>query len=132
MKFVHADRDATPVFSLANAPCPVLSVSVTNTRDTVTNERLPSLAVSTVRLTYFPGKDVARRWLAAAWAGYQIHESLELVTADGMRPIDPHAHERHDRGLRHGLPITLTPETLLQTFEAIAPPDVAREYAHAG
>lgn len=125
----HADREAVPCFDLIPGDPPALFVSVKNTRDTVTDERLASLAVSTVTLTYFPGEAVALRWLAAAWAGYQLHEALELVTADGVRPIDPHSHARHDRGLRHGLPLVLTPETLLQTFEAIAPVDVAGEYA---
>lgn len=127
----HADREATPVFEVFDGRHPTLLVRVMNTRDTVTDERLGSLAVSSVELTYFPGDTVALRWLAAAWAGYVQHEALELVTVDGVRPIDPHAHERLDRGLRYGLPVVLTPETLLRTFEAVMPADVAKEMAHA-
>lgn len=124
----HADREAIPVFDVLDGDPPSLFVGVTNTRDTVTDERLPMLAVSTVSLTYWPGEAVALRWLAAAWAGYQQHEALELVTLeDGTRPIDPHAAPRFDRGLRHGLPVTLTPETLRQTFLAVMPPDVVEE-----
>lgn len=129
----HADREATPCLEIHDGPKPALFVCVNNTRDTVTDERLGSLAVSTVTLTYWPGEAVALRWLAAAWAGYIQHEALELVTLeDGTRPIDPHAHPRFDRGLRHGLPVELTPKTLLETFEAVMPPEVAAEMAHGG
>ena len=129
----HHDREARPVFEIHDAAQPALFVAVENTRDTVTNERLGRLPVSTVTLTYWPGETVALRWLAAAWAGYIQHEALELVTLeDGTRPIDPHGDVKYDRGLRHGLPIELTPATLLQTFEAVMPPDVAKEMAHAG
>lgn len=125
----HADRDAVPQFRVLDGEPPRLEVSVRNARDTVTDERLDVLVVSTVTLTYWPGEVVARRWLAAAWAGYVQHEALELVTVDGARPIDPHASAELDRGLRHGLPVELTPETLLRTFEAIMPVDLAREMA---
>jgi len=124
----HADREATPVFEVHDGNPPTLFVGVVNTRDTVTDARLPMLAVSTVSLTYWPGEAVALRWLAAAWAGYQQHEALELVTVeDGTRPIDPHAAPRFDRGLRHGMPVALTPESLRQTFLAVMPADVAEE-----
>lgn len=129
----HADREAIPHFDITDGPHPALFVRVENTRDTVTDERLGSLPVSTVTLTYWPGEAVALRWLAAAWAGYIQHEALELVTLeDGTRPIDPHAHPRFDRGLRHGLPVVLTPETLRATFLAVAPPEVAEELWSAG
>jgi hypothetical protein len=125
----HADREATPIFEIEPGDPPSLHVRVLNTRDTVTDERIASLAISSVRLRCWPGETVALRWLAAAWAGYCQHEALELVTADGKRPIDPHASCRLDRGLRNGLPVELTAETLLQTFEAVMPADVAAEMA---
>lgn len=123
----HADRDAVPVFRILDGDPLHLEVSVQNARDTVTDERLPSLVVSTVTLTYWPGEVVAMRWLAAAWAGYVQHEALELVTVNGLRPLDPHADPKFDRGLRHGLPVELTPETLLRSFEAVMPADLALE-----
>lgn len=130
LRIRHADREAKPVLEILDAVLPSLVVSVKNTRDTVTDERLGSLMVSTVQLTYWPGEAVALRWLAAAWTGYCQHEALELVTLeDGTRPIDPHAAPRFDRGLRNGLPVVLTPETLMQTFLAVAPPDVAADLA---
>lgn len=126
----HADRDAIPVFRVLDGDVPRLEVSVRNARDTLTNVRLDVLVVSTVTLTYWPGETVALRWLAAAWAGYVQHEALELVTLDsGERPIDPHADPVLDRGLRHGLPVELTPASLLLSFEAIMPADRARELA---
>lgn len=134
MRFRHADREVTPVFSLGSGEHPSLHVSMRNIRDSVTDERMGSLSISSIELTYFPGLTVARRWLAAAFAGYLQHESLELVTlADGTRPIDPHGGNPDlDRGLRHGMPVKLTPETLLKTFEAVMPAAVAKEMAHAG
>lgn len=124
----HADREAVPMFEVLDGDPPSLYVSVINTRDTVTDARVPLLPVSCVSLRYWPGEVVALRWLAAAWTGYVQHEALELVTLeDGSRPIDPHAHPRFDRGLRHGLPVELTEETLRQTFLAVMPADVAEE-----
>jgi len=133
LTFRHGDRSARPTFELFDGAHPVLNISVKNTRCSVTDEPIGSLAVSSVELTFWPGETVALRWLAAGYAGYIQHEALELVTlADGTRPIDPHADPKFDRGLRYGLPTRLTPETLLQSFEAIMPAEVAREMIHAG
>lgn len=98
-----------------------LVMSVENATDTETHqphERNP-LVVSCVRLSYFPGTDLAQKWLAAAWSGYCQHEALELVTilGTGRRPLDPHANPYPDapcnRGLRDGLPVVLTPRSLV-------------------
>lgn len=129
----HADREAVPMFEVFDGEPPTLFVHVINARDTVTDARLPDLAVSSVALTFWPGDTLALRWLAAAWAGYVQHEALELVTLeDGTRPIDPHAAARFDRGLRNGLPVVLTPETMRETFLAVMPVDVVEEMYAVG
>jgi hypothetical protein len=130
MTFEHLDRSVTPTFEIiGGVDSPALAVSAENAVDTVTGQRIASLKVSTVQLSYFPGKTVARRWLAAAWAGYMQHEALELVRIeDGTRPIDPHGPDVElDRGLRHGLPVVLTPESMLRSFCAVMPEERARQ-----
>ena len=84
--------------------------------------------VSTVDLTYFPGTDLARAWVAAAWTGYLMHEALELVTLGDLvtRPIDPHGGDLAlDKCLRDGLPVVLTPETLARTLRVVMSPEAA-------
>lgn len=118
----HADREAVPMFEVFDGEPPVLFVHVVNTRDTVTDARLPDLAVSSVALTFWPGETVALRWLAAAWMGYIAHETLELVTLeDGSRPLDPHERPVLDMCLRVGLPVLLTPDSLLDTLSLAMP-----------
>ena len=80
-------------------------------------------AISTVKLTYFPGERLARRWLAAAWVGYLQHEALELVTVDGKAVLDPHAEpypeNPYNRGLRDGFPVELNTHTLFLSLVAV-------------
>ncbi len=118
----HHDPAVEVEVRVTNEDPPYLHLRVLNCIDTsqplgpsreVT--RLPSLAISSVRLTYFPGVAQAREWLAAAWSGYIAHEALELVTVGGdpkARVWDPNDGPEKDRGLRRGLPADLTPETL--------------------
>ncbi|MCX5742108.1 MAG: hypothetical protein NT062_06400 [Proteobacteria bacterium] len=82
-----------------------------------------------VELTYFPGVDRARQWVAVSWAAFCAHEALEHVTVGDLatRVINPHrlgafdadhANPRRqtlDRSLRDTIPEppeALTPETL--------------------
>jgi len=137
MRLEHPNRESVVVLKLANGLPPILSVGLDWTRDTVDGHRRDRFAVSSVRLCYFPGVRLAQAWMAAAWAGYCMHESLELVTADGVRPIDPHSEVApgsdhrlapylYDRGLRDGLPQMLTRDTLLRTLCVVMDEDVAR------
>lgn len=109
----------------------VLKVAVdviADTRDQVTPMRSP-FVIACVRLTYFPGPELAHQWFAAAWSGYVQHETLELVTFGGVAVLDPHADPYasipQNRGLRDGFPPVLTPETLTRALA------VCMEYEHA-
>lgn len=123
----HPDPAGRPRFHVTDDG--VLHVGCGNVHDTLTGD-LRDLPICSVRLTFFPGDDLARQWFAAAWAGYLSHEALELVTHDGAPPLDPHAEPYElnpcNRGLRDGFPNHLTPESLLRTLEVVMPPDAAR------
>lgn len=94
-----------------------------DTRDMRTPMRSP-FVISCVRLACWPGADRARQWFAAGWAGYCVHEALELVTFGGRAVIDPHAdpypNALGNRGLRDGFPAVLTEETLSRAMTVIA------------
>lgn len=120
MRIAHIDPTCTPVVRVDGG---VLTVSVRNARDTTNRDRrIDDLTVSCVKLTYFPGADLAQRWLAAAWAGYMQHEALELVFVGDRRALDPHESPRFDRGLRCGFPVELTPETLAAALALVEVP----------
>lgn len=109
-----------------------LYVGLDETWCTLTGRRMVDFAISTVALMFWPGTTLARRWFAAAWAGYCQHEALELVTLAGDRSvkiIDPHADpyptNPSNRGLRDGFPVALTPESLLDTLSLVMPRDAA-------
>lgn len=114
----------------------VLLVMVEGQKCNVTGTPFPKFVVSNVRLKYFPGDDLARKWLAAAWAGYLQHEALELVSWRGTRPLDPHTepYPTHpfNRGLYDGLPTELTPTTLRRTLEVVMSPSAADELIRLG
>lgn len=115
---VHPDPRSAVELHLADGDPPSLQVTVINAHDTLDDARtFPRFAISSVALACWPGERAARAWIAAAWAGYMQHESLERVTVHGERPLDPHLppHD-YDRGLRHGLPPRLTLETLRRTL----------------
>lgn len=125
----HPDPRSTVEITLTAGEIPSLCVRVDVAYDTTKPDReIRPLVVSCVGLTYFPGERLAQAWLAAAWAGYTMHEALELVTlADGTtRPIDPHgADVALDRCLRVGLPVELTPATLQQALGVVMTPEAA-------
>lgn len=115
---------------------PVLRLELDETRDSRDPTRvMKRFIISNVTLSYFPGATLARQWLAAAWAGYCQHEALELTTVGNLidRPLDPHAEPFHyDRGLRDGLPVRLTPETLERALRVAMEPEHARALMEAG
>lgn len=95
---------------------------ILDTRDLATPMRSP-FVISCVRLTFFPGEGAARAWFAAAWAGYVMHEALELVTVDSKAILDPHAEpyatNPANRCLRDGFPPALTPETMARAMRVV-------------
>ena len=82
-------------------------------------------AISTVELAFFPGRDLARAWFTAAWVGYLQHEALELVTVGDLQTkiLDPHAEpyplNPYNRGLRDGLPVRLTPQSMYDALRIV-------------
>lgn len=124
----HPNRESRVNVTVDDQPGgPVLLLSL----DKTTDSRDPSVTISPfmiscVRLTYFPGVDLARKWLAAAFAGYVQHEALELVTVGDLvtRPLDPHEPPfTYDKGLRQGLPTVLTPASLAASLAVVMPVD---------
>lgn len=115
---------------------PTLVIELDSVRDTRDPERiLTPFVISCVRLTYFPGMALARKWMAAAWASLGAHESCELVTIGNLvdRPLDPHAEPYEaDRPLRVGIPPVLTPETLERALCVVMAPEHARALMEAG
>lgn len=93
-----------------------------DTRDLTTPMRAP-FVISCVRLACWPGADRAREWFAAGFAGYCMHEALELVTFGGAAVLDPHeqpyAENTANRCLRDGFPPVLTEETLARAMRVV-------------
>lgn len=135
----HPSRDSVPVLNLIDGPAPTLCLYLKETRDSRDwNVRMPRFIISNVKLTYHPGDDLARKWLAAAWAGYIQHEALELCTLGGTieRPLCPHTQTEegiygYDKGLRDGLPVELTPETLARTLALVMYPRALEQLLEA-
>lgn len=132
----HPDRRSTPVIRFLDIAPPSLYVGLDRGYDTTDgtgeSSRAP-FAISTVKLTYFPGDDLARKWFAAAWFGYCGHEALELVTIGDTvtRPLDPHTEPYEtnacNRSLRDGFPTELTPETLRKTLRLVMDDDAVNK-----
>lgn len=128
----HPNRTSTPILELLDGDPPSLSIALDKTFDSTSDdaEMARPFRISTVKLSYWPGVRLARAWIAAAWAGYLHHEALELVTVGDLstRPLDPHeAPFLFDRGLREGLPVDLTPETLTRALATAMPSHVAEK-----
>lgn len=129
----HPSRDSVPVMSLIDGPEPTLCLYLKETRDSRDwSVRMARFVISNVKLTYHPGDDLARKWLASAWAGYIQHEALELCTIGGTveRPLCPHTETSpgcyaYDRGLRDGLPVELNHATLIRSLAVVMPLEAA-------
>lgn len=130
----HPNLRSHAVLRVSDADPPTLYVGLDVTWCTMTGEPKLDFAISNVKLTYWPGFDLAQKWLAAAWAGYCQHEALELVTSADDRAVkilDPHADPYPtnpvNRGLRDGFPVELTRESLIATLELVVPRATALE-----
>lgn len=124
MRIEHPNRISRVLVRIIDAVHPLLTVSLDRIPDNDAPERIKErFQISTVTLRFFPGAEAARLWLACAFAGYVMHEALELSTVDGARPADPHAgvYETNpfNRSLRDGFPVQLTPETLAATLRVV-------------
>lgn len=112
-----------------------LFIGLDETSCTLTGEPKKNFAISTVKLTFFPGVRLARAWMAAAWCGYLQHEALELVTVGGRAVLDPHAEpyatNPFNRGLRDGMPVVLTARTMVDTLALVMPFDHAVNMVYA-
>lgn len=133
---VRHPTGAVVKLTLVDGAEPVLRIELDETRDSRDPDRvMKRFIISNVTLTYFPGMRLARQWVAAAFSGYCQHEALELCTVGNLvdRPLDPHAEPFHyDRGLRDGLPVRLTPETLERALCVVMNPEHARALMEAG
>ncbi len=127
----HPNPRSKVVVRLTDGDVPHLYFGLDVATDTTDpNRKMKDFAISTVSLTYWPGIRLARAWVAAAWGGYCSHEALEMVTVGDLktRPLDPHERVEWDRGLRDGLPVELTPETLLKSLAVVMQTDVAERF----
>lgn len=130
----HPSSFSTPKLELTPGPPVHLHFALDRAHDTSDpkKEMRRPFRIASVELTYFPGVHLARAWLAAAWCGYLQHEALELVSVGDLKTkaLDPHAapYETNpqNRGLREGMPVKLTPETLERSLCVVMDPEHAR------
>lgn len=119
----HPDLAAKPYWLVDDAG--YLHVGCGAVHDTSTGQ-VRNLPICSVRLVYFPGEDLARKWFAAAWAGYLQHEALELVTYNGEPPLNAHAEpyvsNPYNRGLRDGFPSVLDQAALVKALAVVMDP----------
>lgn len=131
----HPDRRSKPRVEVMPGMLPghtAIRVSVdrvTSTRDAPWTKRgdwIAPLDISSVDVSFWPGEKLARCWFAAAWAGYCMHEALELVSGpDGQPPLDPHAEpyptNPFNRCLRDAFPPYLDTHAMFKTLRLIMP-----------
>lgn len=113
----HPNLISRPHVRLGDAQFPIFTLSLDRIPDNLDPSQVKErFQISTVKLKFFPGVEGARLWFACVWAGFLMHEALELVAVDGRRVADPHTepYERNpfNRCIRDTLPSELTLETL--------------------
>ena len=126
----HPNRSITPLLTLDDDVVPNLHFELDANPSSDSDEIISPFRITNVRLSFFPGVSLARKWLAAAWACFLQHEALELVTIGDLktRALDPHENrERLDYVFHTGLPFTLTPDTLLTALTTAVPIEEARK-----
>lgn len=123
----HLNPVLTPMLTLEDSPEPMLHIEIDKNPDS----RDPAVMfepfrVTNVRLAFFPGETLARKWLAVAWAGFMFHEALELVTSADFRDrvVDPHeSPELLEWNFHRAFPRRLTRESMIETLATAIPPD---------
>lgn len=126
----HPNRNITPILTLEDSGEPNLHFELDHNPSSDADETISPFRITNVRLTFFPGVDLARKWLAAAWACFLQHEALELVTIGDLktRALDPHENRaRLDYVFHTGLPFSLTPDTLLRALTTAIPREEAQQ-----
>ncbi len=124
----HPNRSIKPLLTLDDDIVPNLHFELDSNPSSDADETISPFRITNVRLTYFPGAELAQMWLAAAWACFLQHEALELVTVGDLktRALDPHANRgRLDYVFHTGLPFKLTPESLLSALTTAIPREEA-------
>lgn len=125
----HPNAYSQPVISITSSgPHAHIHFSVDRIKDTLNPEKdmRSPFKIASVRLDIFPGEELARMWLAAAWFGYIGHETLEMVTFRGFenKVLDPHTEPYEtnpfNRSLRDGMPPILNVESLRRTLLLVA------------
>ncbi len=132
----HPNRSSKVVLEVTDGPEPYLHLSLDRTFDSTNPdcEMRSPFRISSVKLTFWPGVKLARMWFAAGFAGYCLHEAQEMVTVGDLktRPLDPHEEPfAYDRGLRDGLPATLTPETMVEALAVVMSHEAAVQLMEA-
>lgn len=119
----YPDPEVWVELKLTTAEQPVFTLVVGNVMDTRSGHRKSELVISCVTLAIWPGEELCRMWVAAAWAGYLQHEALELVTYNLKSPLDPHEEPYEanpfNRGLRDGLPARLDGPALIKALATV-------------
>lgn len=107
---------------------PTLKITAHNLYDTRTGAHRERMVISCIRLAIWPGEELCRMWLAAAWAGYLQHEGLELCTWRDREdvyqpPLDahqaPYECNPFNRGLREGMPTVLDGSSLIKALATV-------------
>lgn len=124
LRLEHPNRISKVLVRLVDAVHPLLSLSLDQIPDNDDPTRLKErFQISSVTLRFFPGDEGARLWLTCAFAGYVMHEALELATVGGLRIADPHREPYEtnplNRPLRDGFPVELTPETMATALRVV-------------
>lgn len=128
----HPNGRSNVVLQVINRDPPELYVGLDETTCTLTGETKRDFAISTVKLTYWPGEKLAQQWFAAAFASYCTHEALEMVAFAGdwsRKVLDPHAEpyktNPYNRCLRDAFPTELTPCSTRTTLGLVMSEDAA-------
>lgn len=135
----HPNGWSRPILRLTCRPdAPRLHLSLDACPCTLTGAVRRDFAISDVRLACFPGDRLARAWIACAWAGFLMHEALELVTIGDLAThvlpphADPYPENPYNRPLRDTLPPELTMDTLRTALAAIMGDAAARAFMEEG
>lgn len=130
----HPNRSIVPLLTLDDAVMPNLHFELDANPSSEDDEIISPFRITNVKLSFFPGVSLARKWLAAAWACFLQHEALELVTYGGLknRVLCPHENRgRLDYIFHKGFPFTLTPETLLEALSTAIPREEALQLVNS-
>ncbi len=125
----HPNRAISLILTLEDGRQPCLTFELDHNPSSNSDEIMSPFNIVNVRLTFFPGVELARQWLAAAWACFLHHEALELVTVGDAktRVLDPHETRARLDVFHVGFPFQLTPKTLFAALvQAVSQPEAEK------